>query len=169
MKDLSQTDIKDLAQYKNIVVIIIIIAAALLFLYNAYNRYQNEVVKIKEKEEALQQAETELQIWKETKKRYKKLADDFFGEGPLAFKKYVEETARSTEVNINSLRTSRTKKDFYQEAIIKLGLDSPYESLVNFVAELEKKNVVINSMRLQKKRNKKLNIDLGLKAVLFEK
>ncbi|MCF7916425.1 MAG: hypothetical protein K9L61_01445 [Candidatus Omnitrophica bacterium] len=169
MKDLSQTDIKDLAQYKNIIVVIVVIGAALLFIYNAYSGYQNGIAKIKEKEEALQQAETDLQIWKETKNRYRKLADDFFGEDPLAFKKYVEEVARSTGVNINSLKTSRTKRDFYQEAIIQLGLNSSYENLVNFVAGLEKKNVVINSMMLQKNRDKELNVDFSLKAILFEK
>ncbi|MCF7872615.1 MAG: type 4a pilus biogenesis protein PilO [Candidatus Omnitrophica bacterium] len=169
MKDLSETDIKDLLQYKNIVAVSVVIIAALLFVNNSYSGYQNDLRKIKDQEKALEQAKTELQRWEEAKNKYNQLVDVFFKDNSIAFKRYVEEKAKNTNVTIDSLRTSRREKDFYQEAVIQLGLDSSYKDLVNFIAELEKRNIDIKNMSLRKAKDKELRVNLDLKAVLVEK
>ncbi|MFO8052374.1 MAG: hypothetical protein R6U54_00205 [Candidatus Omnitrophota bacterium] len=169
MKDLSKTDIKDLLQYKNIIVVIVVIIAALLFVHNSYSGYQSKLEKIKDKKKGLEQAKIELKRWETAKDKYNQLTDDFFKDDSITFKRYVEEKARNTKVTIDSLRTSRKEKDFYQEAAIQLGLDSSYKNLVNFIRELEEKSIDIKSMSLQKARDKKLKSDLDLKAVLVEK
>ncbi|MCF7869679.1 MAG: type 4a pilus biogenesis protein PilO [Candidatus Omnitrophica bacterium] len=169
MKDLSETDIKDLFQYKNIIVVIVVIIAALLFIHSSYSGYQNNLEKIKDKEKALEQARIELQRWEEAKNEYKQLVNYFFKDDSIAFKKYVEEKAKNTNVTIDSLRISRSEKDFYQEAVIQLKLNSSYKDLVNFIRELEKKNIDIKKMSLKKVKDKKLRINLNLKAVLIKK
>ncbi|MCF7886873.1 MAG: hypothetical protein K9L71_00475 [Candidatus Omnitrophica bacterium] len=169
MKNLSEIDIKNLLQYKNTIAVIVVIIAALLFINNNYSSYQNDLGKVKDKKKALEQAKTELQRWEEAKNKYNQLVDVFFKDNSIAFKRYVEEKAKNTNVTIDSVRTSRSQKSFYQEAVIQLGLDSSYKDLVNFIAELEKKNIDIKNVFLRKARDKELRVNLNLKAILVEK
>ncbi len=164
MKALSQIEVRNLLIYKNIIAATAIILLCLFFLKNAYTGYKESLEQIEEKKRLLEEAEDKVYIWRDVKREYDNLLRIFFEED-LFFQKYVEEKARDAGIGITSLRSSREEESFYQVGVIELNLTSSYKELVDFISELERKNIFADRISL-KEEGEGVMARLRIKAVL---
>lgn len=170
MKDLSQLDIKELGNYKNIIAIIVIVIIGGFFMRNYFINYQQDLKKIEAKTVLLENTKNKAEEWRRQSEEYQDLSKYFLTQQPLIVKKYVEKEAKDKSIEINSLKTNKEMRDSLQSVTIELSLTTrSYSNLVSFIKSLEEKNIFIDNFFIDKNQNNKIKARINLNAILIDK
>lgn len=158
---------KELAKYKNILVALTIIFIFVLINYNIFSHYWENLESLKVKEKDLEKAKETIGEFERLDKIYNQIREEFLEKDTLLFKKFVEEEARTAEINITSLTMSPTDKDFYWQVAIELEATSGYENFVNFSNLLKKKMLEMERLRIVRVGNE-TTIEATLRGIVLK-
>lgn len=142
-------DVKVLSPYKNIIMGVIIIIAFAVVVQGIFSHYSLQEKEIEAKMRELEERERTIERWGKLRLERKALGDSFLTEDTLFFKKFVEEKANDSGINITSLKTSNAEKNLFWETTMQLGIICSYEDFIVFIKAIEEKSVVIERVGIK--------------------
>jgi Tfp pilus assembly protein PilO len=132
-----------------------------------FSSYANQINKLEREEKELKKKKILIKKWEEIDKKYKNISKDFFQNEPLMFKRFVEEEAEEYGIIIDYLRPQQKSKEFFEEVELKLNVVSTYENLINFVKDIEDKNIITKKLTITGSSPKK-KIEMELKTIILK-
>lgn len=142
-------DVKAILPYKNIIIGVIIIIVFAAVVQGTFSHYSLQSKEIEAKMQELEEGEKTIERWGKLKLEREVLGGSFLAEDTLFFKKFVEEKANDSGINITSLNTSSMEKDLFWETTIQLGITCFYEDFIVFIKAIEEKSVVIEKVGIK--------------------
>lgn len=157
---------KSILQYKNILAGLIIIVIFGLIMKNMWEKHTAVIKKLEAQRLELEKGKELVTKWTAVTRQIDTLTKTFIKD-TTAFKTLVEDQAKTSRINVNSLIPSKKEKDLYVEATINIkGYSNSYTDVVKFVKALEEKNIITDSLRIKADREDrdKRNIDVNFKS-----
>ena len=138
----------NILRYKNIIVAVIIVIVFFILIRNRWSKYSQEVKSLKAKEVQLQKGKETIDKWNKLSREYVQKRRAFLEKETSAFKKYIEENAQRSGVDISSLKVSNADKGFYWESRMNFNAVCSYPDLVKFTRAFEEKNIGVESIAI---------------------
>lgn len=161
---------KDINQYRNILIVIAILVVAIFVSRNIYKDFTTQKKTIEKETEDLEEGKITIEQWRRKVAEYKDLKEEFFQGSLLDVKKFIEDTAQSTEVVINSLNQSESQTDYFQVGEFNLNINCTYRQLIRFIRLLEKKAVEVTNLSIDQtsRSQDQLSVDISIKGVVLK-
>jgi len=162
-------DVKVLSPYKNIIIGMIIIIAFAAVVQGTFSQYSLQEKEIEAKMRELEDREKTIERWGKLRLEREALGDSFLTEDTLFFKKFVEEKANDSGINIISLKTSNAEKDLFWETTMQLSIICSYEDFIVFIKAIEEKSVVIEKVGIKNRSGmRNTAVSLTLKGFILK-
>lgn len=161
--------VKTLLPYKNIIIGVIIIIVFAAVAQGTFSHYSLQKKEIEAKMQELEEGEKTIKRWEKLKSEREVLGSSFLAEDTLFFKKFVEEKANDSGINITSLKTSNIEKGLFWETTMQLGITCSYEDFIVFIKAIEEKSVVIERVTISNSsRTGNTAVSLALKGFILK-
>ncbi len=158
---------KELARYKNIILATAIIVVSLFFLRNFYFHYAAKLAQLDKEGKDIGAAQAVMQEWEVYNSQLNKLKSNLFKEDTLAVKKFIEEKAKASNIELASLKLSRFDKGVYWEVRAQLQVTCNYQDFVKFVDLLAEKSIEITNASLNSSQYR-ISVSADLKGVIVK-
>lgn len=157
---------KNIQQYRNIIIVVVILAISAFISYNIYSDYLEKTKELEKKIKKVEEGKETIKAWEEEMSEYKDLKDSFFEKDMLEIKKFIEDTARSTGITIDSLSQSESQTEYFQVVKFNLDFDCSYRQVTRFVRLLEREAVEITQLLITDvtRKQKKLSVDMSIRS-----
>ena len=163
-------NIKSILPYKNVAAAMIVVVVFIIVIRSIFSHYslQNEGIAVRMRKS--EERDLTIKKWEKLKSESSELEGVFLVGDTLVFKKFIEEKAKASKINIALLKTSNIEKDLYWEAKMLLDIACTYSNFVTFTAAIEKKSVVINRVMMSMgEGGGNIGVNLTLKGVILKK
>lgn len=162
--------VKNISPYKNIIASLIIVIVFVIIIRSIVSHYSFQENKIAERIQELEKGDSTIKKWEKLKSERNELDSIFLGEDSLFFKKFIEEKANASKINITLLKTFNTEKDLYWETKMELNIACTYRDFIAFTEAIEKKSVIIERVVMSMGgRGKNIDVSLTLKGVILKR
>lgn len=163
-------DTRIISPYKNIIAGLAIIIVFSIVIRGISSHFSLQKEEIAAKTRELEERELIIKRWERLKRDKNKMGNVFLAEDTLLFKKTVEEKAKASSINIDSIKTSNMEKDFYWETAMQLNITCTYSNFVIFIRGIEEKSIGIERAEISKgEREGDMEVKLSLRGVSLKK
>ncbi len=139
---------KEILRYKNIIVGLGIVILSVLLIRSIHSHYSSELKRLVKEEAKIEETRKTIAQWTQLNGKYNQFKNSFLKEDTLLVKKFIEEKARASKIQLPSLRLSRLDKKFYWEVKVKIQTNCDYNDFVGFVNSLAERNIEVVSATL---------------------
>jgi len=155
-------------KYKNLFVLIVIILFFAFIFNKVYNSYQIKSENIKNIKNIVDNKKIIAEKLLDIRNKKNIILEKFFKD-PLEVKKYIEDKARESFLDIDSVKIDRRDEEFFLEITVNLLAKSSYKNFLNFLRKIEDKNIIIERLYLKKSDDPgKINEEILLKGYIVK-
>lgn len=155
-------------KYKNLFVLIVIILFFAFIFNKVYNSYQIKSENIKNIKDIVDNKKIIAEKLLDIRNKKNIILEKFFKD-PLEIKKYIEDKARESFLDIDSVKIDRRDEEFFLEITVNLLAKSSYKNFLNFLRKIEDKNIIIERLYLKKSDDPgKINEEILLKGYIVK-
>ena len=155
-------------KYKNLFVLIVIILFFAFIFNKVYNSYQIKSENIKNIKNIVDNKKIIAEKLLDIRNKKNIILEKFFKD-PLEIKKYIEDKARESFLDIDSVKIDRRDEEFFLEITVNLLAKSSYKNFLNFLRKIEDKNIIIERLYLKKSDDPgKINEEILLKGYIVK-
>lgn len=165
LSQLSEMDVKDLLRYKNTLVICSIFLLGFFFLRSAYQNYQDDLAGVERKLEAMRESEAKVIQLERVEEERDQILESFHQRDLLALRRFVEQKAQITGISVRSSQASQSPAQPYFLALIDIEFRASYQDLLDFIRELEKNDIFVNSVSLRRGSGSELSGSFKVEAI----
>jgi len=155
-------------KYKNLFVLIVIILFFAFIFNKVYNSYQIKSENIKNIKDIVDNKKIIAEKLLDIRNKKNIILGKFFKD-PLEVKKYIEDKARESFLDIDSVKIDRRDEEFFLDITVNLLAKSSYKNFLNFLRKIEDKNIIIERLYLKKSDDPgKINEEILLKGYIVK-
>ncbi|MDD4295138.1 MAG: hypothetical protein PHP69_06465 [Candidatus Omnitrophica bacterium] len=142
-----------LGQYKNIIIVVGMLAVFGFLGKSIYENNNNQIYDCDKQLSEIEKIKTAVKEWQVLSKKYEKVRASVFQGSSVEFKKYVEQTAYEHKIQVYSLEPRAKNEEDYATVNIQIEFFSEYKSIIDFLTELETKNVFVRDISFVHDKN----------------
>ncbi|MCQ9204689.1 MAG: hypothetical protein NG737_00010 [Omnitrophica bacterium] len=158
---------KEILRYKNVLVGIAIVLVFWMAFRNILSKHSLAKNALETKREEFEEGKKVIKKWVRLVKDYKELERGFLQKNVLSFKKFVEEQAQLSGIDISSLSVSHKDKGRYWQVAMHIKAVSSYKQFVNFLRAVEKKKVEVVQIKIFD-RHDGISMDMKLRGAVLK-
>lgn len=161
---------KILNRFKNQIILLVIIVVSVMIIKNILKDFSQKMVEVENLQSEVDHTVTLLDRWGKLSKEYLELSDRCSFSEENFFYRFVEDVARNSKINLNSLTPSRLEKQYYTEVKVDLKISSSYENITNFIKTIEENSkITIDKLSMRQGDSEGMQIEMSLKGLVFKK
>lgn len=142
---------ESITKYKNFIAAVIVIAVFAWVGKTMFADYTSKKAALQVQREAIDRERNLMDRWGMATTEYGTISKRFFEKDPAVFKRFVEDSAQSCNIAINSLSTAKSEEGVLLNVKLNIRAQSSYKNLLRFVRALEEKNISVERMAIAKK------------------
>ncbi len=161
---------KAILPYKNAAAGIAIVVVFAIMIRSVFSHYSLQNEKIAVRTRKLEKEDLTIKKWEKLKIDSSELNSVFLAGDTLVLKKFIEEKAKASKINITLLKAFNTEKDLYWETKMQLSILCTYNDFIAFIAAIEEKSVAIERAVISMgEEGGRIGINVTLKGVILKK
>ncbi|MDD3297140.1 MAG: hypothetical protein PHU64_07295 [Candidatus Omnitrophica bacterium] len=157
----------NILRYKNFIFSGVIIFIFVIVLRGTITHYSLLLEDIEQDKVEIEEGKVIIDEWNKTKSEQNALTGSFFQKDALLVKKFVEEKAQISKVDIESLNIESFDKDFYWETTISLATKSSYKDFSGFIKVLNESGITIERIKVNSS-DKGIRANTKLKGIVLK-
>ena len=163
-------DTKAILPYKNVAAGIAIVVVFAIMIHSVFSHYSLQNEKIAVRMQKIEKEDLTIKKWEKLKIDSSELNSVFLAGDTLVFKKFIEEKAKASKINITLLKAFNTEKDLYWETKMQLNIHCAYNDFIAFMAAIEEKSVAIERAVISMgEKGGGIGVNLTLKGAILKK
>lgn len=157
----------EILRYKNVLVAIAIVLVFWMSFRNILSKHSLAQQALETKREEFEEGKKVIKKWERLVSEHEKLKKGFLQKNILSFKKFVEEQAQLSGIDISSLSVSHKDKGQYWQVTMHIRAISFYKQFVNFLRAVEKKRIEVVQIKILD-RYGEISMDMRLRGVVLK-
>ncbi|MBD3246601.1 MAG: hypothetical protein GF333_06265 [Candidatus Omnitrophica bacterium] len=152
-----------LSEYKNVFIVVTLAVVTAFVVHGVYKKYAGDLEAVNRQVEEVKEGQEMIASWRRVNKEFGALREAFAFSDPIEYKRFVEQAAYESGVDMEALRPKQREEDGYGVSEIYLEFTSEtYTDILEFVNTVEHKNIQVKTMTVREARNggKRVRADL---------
>lgn len=157
----------EILRYKNVLVGIAIVLVFWMAFRNILSKYSLAQKALETKREEFEEGKKVIKKWERLVREHEGLKKGFLQKNILSFKKFIEEQAQLSGMDISSLSVSHKDEGRYWQVAMQIRAVSSYNQFVNFLRAVEKKRIGVAQIKILD-RYGEISMDMRLRGAVLK-